>query len=133
MATKRVLIVDDDQALAQALKMRCAAVGLAAETSPDGMHALMSMQMRTPDLVILDVNMPADGLSLCERLTRYAPYQDVPVIMLTGRSDVETVHECESLGAAYVWKGGQVWQDLEPLIYERLGVKKTRARPSVTT
>ncbi|HMQ15794.1 MAG TPA: response regulator [Phycisphaerae bacterium] len=121
---KRVLIADDDQALVRALAIRCAALGVAAESSPDGLHAVQHIERCSPDLVILDVNMPADGVAVCERLRRDGRWREIPVIVITGRADGALAARCQALGAAYVVKGPWLWSELEPLLRKRLGLDR---------
>ncbi len=114
-----VLIVDDDPALAEALKLRCEAQGWEASTSPDGLFAYMKMIDRRPDLVVMDINMPMDGLTLRQRMLQH-DLAEVPVIALSGASE-ETVRErCERLGVEFVFKGLEIWKELEPRIRQRL-------------
>jgi len=123
MATKRVLIVDDDQAFAKALAMRCQHLGFDTQVSSEGLHAMMTILQEPPDLVILDVNMPGtDGLRLCEELAKDQRLAPIPVVILTGRSDDATVRRCEDLGAHYVWKGLDTWGQLEPVVRRLLDV-----------
>lgn len=119
---KRVLIADDDQVLVRALAIRCAALGVAAEPSPDGLHAVQHIERFPPDLVILDVNMPADGIGVCERLRRDGRWRALPVIVITGRADAALAARCRALGAACVVKGPRLWSELEPLLRQRLGL-----------
>ena len=121
MAAQTVLIADDDQALVQALAIRCRQLGLNVETVPDGMQAYEAITARPPDLLILDVQMPAvNGLYLCEELARETNLAPIPTIILSGVSDQGTVSKCERLGAHYVWKGLDTWDNLKPIICELL-------------
>jgi len=81
-----ILVVDDDPLLAAALRRPLAYEGFAVEVATSGEEALSSALDHSPDLVILDVLLPGiDGLEVCRRLRRAG---DVPVLMLTARSDV---------------------------------------------
>lgn len=121
MSTKRVLIVDDDPALVQALTRRIESVGIQVTAASDGMAAMLEIVRDAPDLVVLDVNMPTgDGLSLCAALAENTTMKPIPVVILTGRSDTETIDRCEQLGAHYVLKSANVWEDLQPLLRKLL-------------
>lgn len=121
MSGKTVLIADDDRALAEALAIRCRALGLETRVTHDGMQAYDVICAAPPDLLILDISMPAvTGLHLCDELARDPEHAPIPTIILTGKSDEETVRHCERLGARYVWKGLETWNQLEPLIREML-------------
>lgn len=122
MQTKRILIADDDSALTTALRLRCRSMGFEVETVSTGIAVITYVQSNSPDLLILDVAMPAgDGLSVCEMLSGDGNIDPIPVIMLTGRSDSETIRHCQSLGAHYVMKGPDAWAKLRPIIESLLG------------
>lgn len=130
MTPKTVLIADDDQALAQALAIRCRQLGLNVETVPDGMQAYDAITTKPPDLLILDVQMPAvNGLYLCDELAHEKNLAPIPTVILTGKSDRGTVRKCERLGAHYVWKGLDTWDQLKAIICELLDL---HAAPSQT-
>jgi two-component system response regulator MprA len=82
----RILVVDDDPLLAAALRRPLAYEGFDVEVATSGEEALTSVREYGPDLVILDVLLPGiDGLEVCRRLRQAS---DVPVLMLTARSEV---------------------------------------------
>lgn len=132
MEEKTVLFADDDRALSQALAFRCRQqLGLNARTSPDGLHAYQCITSETPDLLVLDVNMPgAGGLYMCEELARDPRFSTIPVIVLTGQSNPDTVQRCERLGARYVWKGLDTWATLKTAIVEVLGLQSPPIAPA---
>ncbi len=93
-----VLIADDDTALIEALKVRCRRLGLDVLAVSDALTALSSADIAMPNLVILDIEMPGgNGLAACEMLADDQNMADIPVIILTGRKDEETVRRCQSL------------------------------------
>lgn len=85
MNERRVLVVEDEQTIAEAVAARLRAEGFAVEIAGDGPSAVESVRMRPPDLVVLDVMLPGfDGLEVCRRIQADRP---VPVLMLTARDD----------------------------------------------
>jgi DNA-binding response OmpR family regulator len=123
MNSPRILIADDDRELVGMLTLRCRQLGVTVETAYDALTALNCMRSRTPDLVCLDVNMPSgNGLSACEMLASEPAWATIPVIILTGRTDPETIMRCHQLCAYYVLKGGEIWLRVEPLIRELLPI-----------
>ncbi len=81
---RRVLIVEDDEAMSVALRDGFTSEGYAAEVARDGEAGLRSARQEPPDLVILDVMLPKlTGLDLCKQLR--ASGSQVPIIMLTAR------------------------------------------------
>jgi CheY-like chemotaxis protein len=85
------------------------------------MTALTLAHQQQPDLICLDVNMPSgSGLSVCEMLTADDQVSSIPVIMLTGRADEETVRRCHTMCAYYVLKSRDTWGRVEPILRELL-------------
>ena len=84
--TSRILLVDDDPSLLDALAMSFEDEGYIVDTAPDGDIALVKIANDPPDIVISDVNMPGlDGFSLCRRLREKD--NDLPIILLTSRDN----------------------------------------------
>jgi DNA-binding response OmpR family regulator len=88
-SARRVLIVEDDVALADFLSTELREIRCTVEVVHDGEEALAAMQSNGPyNLIILDLNLPKlDGLSLIERLRPTHPR--LPMMVLTARSRVE--------------------------------------------
>jgi DNA-binding response OmpR family regulator len=85
MTGRRVLVVDDERAIAESVAMRLRAEGFAVDVAFDGPTAVSKARVTRPDLVVLDVMLPGfDGLEVCRRIQADRP---VPVLMLTARDD----------------------------------------------
>jgi two-component system response regulator MprA len=84
---ERVLVVDDDPPLRRMLARSLSAEGFEVTVAHDGGAALVAAERSAPDVIVLDVAMPAiDGLSVCRRLrSRGLP---TPILMLTARDAV---------------------------------------------
>ena len=123
MSGKSVLVADDDADVLTALVLRCEQLGLNVAVAGDAMAALMMFQVSPPDLMIIDVNMPrGNGMSVCEMLAADARNRGIPLIVLTGRSDAETIARCQRAGVNYVLKHGDVWERVKPLVRRALGI-----------
>ncbi|MBL1118371.1 response regulator transcription factor [Streptomyces sp. 110] len=84
----RVLVVDDETALADLLSMALRYEGWEVRTAGDGAEAIRTTRELRPDAVVLDIMLPdMDGLAVLGRLRRELP--DVPVLFLTARDAVE--------------------------------------------
>lgn len=93
----KILIVEDDLALADVLSFTLRRAGFSIVTAHDGLTALQTWQETAPNLVLLDLNLPRlDGLSVCRRLREQS---DVPIIMLTVRGSDEDVVQGLEMGA----------------------------------
>jgi two-component system response regulator MprA len=83
----RILVADDDPAVRESLRRSLAFNGYDVALAVDGDAAIVAVAEHSPDLLVLDVNMPGlDGLEVCRRLR--AVGNDLPVLMLTARVDV---------------------------------------------
>jgi two-component system response regulator MprA len=81
----RVLVVDDDERIAAAVRRALVYDGYSVDVAADGLAALAQVRDEPPDLVILDVMLPGvDGLEVCRRL-RADSAADLPILMLTAR------------------------------------------------
>src|SRR5687768_11316429 len=88
MGGVRVLIVDDDRALRDALRRALVLAGYDTVLVESGEAALTEIAARAPDAVVLDIGLPdVDGLEVCRRLRGAG--NRVPVLMLTARDAVE--------------------------------------------
>lgn len=82
---RTVLIVDDDPHIRDLLTFALGKAGLATREAGDGEAALAAIAERSPDLVILDINMPRmDGIEVCRRIRAQGP---LPVLFLSSRDD----------------------------------------------
>lgn len=123
MTTKNILIADDDRDLACALALRCEGLGIATRVAHDAMTALTLVHAERPDLICLDVNMPGgSGLSACEMISQNEDLAGIPVIILTGCYDEETIRRCHKMCAYYVLKCPDIWGRMKPLVRELLGL-----------
>lgn len=87
MSDSRILIVEDDPAVASALSRRLSFDGFAVDVASDGPAALDIAAEREPDLVVLDLMLPGmDGLEVARRIRRGI---DAPILMLTARGSIE--------------------------------------------
>lgn len=85
MAEAKILVVDDDPAIRNLIYRFLAKQGYEMESAEDGKKALATFEQFTPDLVVLDVNLPdTNGYDLCKEMQART---GVFVLMLTGRTD----------------------------------------------
>jgi CheY-like chemotaxis protein len=109
---RTVLVADDDPIIRDYLSARCNQAGLKVAVAEDGLRALLKVSKEDPDLLILDLNLPdVEGFRVCERL-KDPKFRPLPVIILTASSDQKTIRRCEELGAIYIQKGPQLWDEL---------------------
>lgn len=101
-----VLVVDDNKENLKVLGSILKENGLMSAFAPSGAKALTAIQMRLPDLILLDIMMPdMDGYEVCKQLKQNAATQNIPVIFLTAKTEKEDVIQGLELGAVdYVTK-----------------------------
>jgi two-component system, OmpR family, KDP operon response regulator KdpE len=84
MSSAKILVVDDEPQVRRVMKVALSAEGYAIFEARNGEEALESFREHTPEIVLLDVNMPVmDGLAACREIRKHS---GVPIIMLTVRS-----------------------------------------------
>lgn len=88
MSKARILIVEDDVSLAEIVAYNIGQAGYEVMLARDGQDGLRQAQLKTPDLVILDLMLPImDGLEVCRRLRADQATRDILVLMLTAKSE----------------------------------------------
>ncbi|HEU4906110.1 MAG TPA: response regulator transcription factor [Solirubrobacterales bacterium] len=87
VATGRVLVVEDDEEIADVLRRSLRNEGYEVRTSGDGVEALDLASGFVPDVVVLDLGLPRmDGVEVCRRMRAES---DVPILILTARAEME--------------------------------------------
>ena len=95
-----VLVADDDPVMRLLMRQMLTQVGLDVIEAEDGVQALASYKHSGPDLVMLDVDMPAmDGFAVCREIRRQEVGGTVPIIMVTGDDELEAVTRAYEVGA----------------------------------
>lgn len=101
MASPKILIVDDDPDLRQALKLRLRANHYDTVHAVDGYSAIAQAYKERPSLIILDLGLPAgDGFIVLDRLQRDDKLSSIPVIVLTARDPQSSEQRALQSGAA---------------------------------
>ena len=89
MSQKKILVVDDDPEMRLGLQLRLKANNYDVLTAADGVASIAEARKHVPDLMILDLGLPAgDGFSVLERLKANESLSSIPVIVLSGRDRV---------------------------------------------
>ncbi|SNS07251.1 two-component system, OmpR family, phosphate regulon response regulator PhoB [Sphingomonas laterariae] len=128
MARARLLLVEDDAALAELLVWHFEREEFEVEHTPDGEEALLLAQESPPDLVLLDWMIEGlSGIEVCRRLRRLPDTANVPIIMLTARGEEEDrVRGLETGADDYVTKPFSPRE-----LVARVGAVLRRVRPAL--
>lgn len=87
MSKERVLIIEDETNIAQTIRYNLEKEGFHVLTASDGAKGLKLAQMELPSLILLDLMLPEiDGLEVCKLLKRENKTRQIPVIILTAKS-----------------------------------------------
>lgn len=105
-AGSRLLVIDDDAVLRVVARGRLESVGFDVVEADGGEHGLEAFAGDRPDLVLLDVEMPdLDGFRVCEAIRSNRAGREVPILMMTGLDDIESIQRAYQVGATdFVFK-----------------------------
>ncbi len=96
----KILIIEDDADLRRGLVLRLKHEGFATATAHDGAQAIKVARDERPDLIILDLGLPAgDGFLVMERLKTFGQLEHIPVIVLSGRDPAVSSAKAKEAGA----------------------------------
>lgn len=97
---KKVLVVEDDQFLANAYKLKLSKSGYEASVASDGAEALELMKKDKPDIILLDLIMPnMDGFSCLEAMKADGDLKTIPVVIASNLDQTEDIERAKSMGA----------------------------------
>lgn len=104
--SKRILAVDDERHIVRLIQVNLERAGYQVATAFDGPEALKKVESEKPDLIVLDVMMPRmDGFEVLKRLRASPETREIPVIMLTAKTQDADVFRGWSAGvSAYLTK-----------------------------
>ena len=99
-AQHRVLVVDDDASGRRLTRATLKKAGFGVIEAADGQLALDLLRAELPDLVLMDVSMPVmDGFTACQALRQLPGGGRIPVVMMTGLDDVQSIQRAFEVGA----------------------------------
>lgn len=126
MAQHKILLVEDDEALAQMYTMRLQAEGFTIEHVANGEDALSAAVKFHPDLILLDAMMPKiSGFDVLDILRNTPETANIRIIMLTALSQPKDKERAEKLGVDdYLVKSQVVIADVIERVKYHLGINK---------
>jgi CheY-like chemotaxis protein len=100
LAMKTVLLVDDDDTFLLTIGVRLKSMGYTVCTAKDAVNAISAVRKNNPDIVVLDVSLPAgDGFLVAERLRNLIVSATTPIIFVTASVKAELRERAMKLGA----------------------------------
>lgn len=119
---KTALVADDEPVVSLALSNRLKRLGFNVVQSPDAAHALLGALKISPDLIIMDVNMPSgNGLAAAEMIISDPRYRHIPIIIHSVLGDERTQERCRNIGVEYVEKSSKSWSNIKAIIENHFG------------
>lgn len=83
-----ILLIEDEEDIAALIKLQADLSGYKLLVEVDGLNGFMVVEKERPDLVILDLMLPGmSGLDVCRKIKSHANYKDIPVIMISAKSE----------------------------------------------
>ena len=118
---KKILIVEDDQKIALALALRLKSAGYETSTASDALTGVSTAASLRPDLVLLDISMPAgNGFTVAERM-RNAFVSPTPIIFLTASKQPGFRERAQELGAAGYFEKPYEAEALLAAVHQQIG------------
>lgn len=85
---KRILLIEDEEDIAALIKLQAEVSGYKLHVEVDGINGYRAVEREKPDLVILDIMLPGEnGLDVCRKIKSHPDLRNIPVVMLTAKSE----------------------------------------------
>ncbi len=97
---EKILIIDDDESATKLARFLMEKEGYEVFSATDGIKGLEKLQKVSPDLVLLDIDMPRmNGFQVCQKIRGDVLYRHLPIIMLTGSSEEDNLVKALGFGS----------------------------------
>jgi len=118
---KKILVIDDEEDIVKGLKIRLGEKGYNVVSASDPIQGISMVRKEEPDLIILDIRMPAGGgFSVMERLKHFTHTRTTPIIILTGSSEKGHEMKAKEMGIRYYMKKPYDPEELLGVVREAL-------------
>lgn len=121
----KIAIIEDDQVINQMYRMKFEATGFTVEAASDGEAGVEMAKKFSPDIILLDVQMPhMNGVEALRLIRKSAWGKDTPVIILTNLGEEEAPKELKALGIhSYIVKADLTPSQVVARVKEALNIK----------
>ena len=101
MNKRKILIVEDDNFVAEVYSTKLLEMGYDVRIAQNGEEGMSLIEKEKPDLVLLDIIMPVmGGIEMLETLKKNPSWEDIPVILLTNVGEKDSIQKVHQLGVA---------------------------------
>jgi len=99
MSKKKILIVEDDNFVAEVYSTKLLEMGHEVIIAQNGEEGLNALEENIPDLILLDIIMPVmGGIEMLEELKKKEEWKKIPVILLTNVGEKDSIQKVQNLG-----------------------------------
>ncbi|MDN3505505.1 MAG: response regulator transcription factor [Rhabdochlamydiaceae bacterium] len=85
---KRILLIEDEEDIASLIKLHAELAGFTLHVEVDGINGFRAVEREKPDLVILDIMLPGqNGFDVCRKIKSHSELRNIPVLILTAKSE----------------------------------------------
>ena len=99
---RRILIVDDDEIMADVLSVRLSQQGFRTTIAENGEQALAMARVERPHVILLDLRLPdVDGFEVCRELSDSEETSEIPVIIVSGLEHPDVIRRSRAAGCHY--------------------------------
>lgn len=88
MQKTRILLIEDEEDIASLIKLQAELAGYKVHIEMDGLNGYLAVEREKPDLIILDIMLPGlNGLDVCRKIKTNPDLQDIPIIIISAKSE----------------------------------------------
>jgi CheY-like chemotaxis protein len=99
MIPKKILIVEDDNFVAEVYSTKLLEMGHEVRLAKNGEEGLMELEKEVPDLILLDIIMPImGGIEMLEELKKKEEWKKIPIILLTNVGEKDSIQKVRKFG-----------------------------------
>jgi two-component system, OmpR family, alkaline phosphatase synthesis response regulator PhoP len=88
MQKVKILLIEDEEDIASLIKLQAEIEGYKVHTEVDGLNGFLAAERERPDLIVLDIMLPGlNGLDVCRKLKNHSELKNIPIIMISAKSE----------------------------------------------
>lgn len=88
MQKTKILVIEDEEDIASLIKLQGELAGYKVHTESDGLNGYLAVEREKPELIILDIMLPGlNGLDVCRKIKTNSQFQNIPIIIISAKSE----------------------------------------------